>query len=326
MGNNIQTTTPASLTNRRLRPLLCLTLLTGLLALSSVIAATHNNSMSGAAAAAGAAAASPVPQGAIRGEWTAGLSKEKADKINLTLNLETDKGNRHTMGSDVSLAELQGLTREQASGARTDVKFRLVREAGTFEFEGTFSEGKGAGSWTLVPSQTFISDMRARGFELSEERQIASAMLDVRTKTVDDLKAAGFTHLSMEDVIKATIFKITPEFIGELKSIGFENLGLEELVKARIFKITPEFARQVQAMGFGEKSLESLVKMRIFKVTPEFLSEMRGAGLENLSIEDLVKLRIFKIDADFIQRARAGGLTNPDVEELVRMRIHERAR
>jgi hypothetical protein len=273
-----------------------------------------------------AAAASSVQQGAIRGEWTAGLSKESIDKINLTLNLVTDKVGKHTMGSDVSLAELQGLTREQAAGARTDVRFRLVREAGTFEFEGTFNEGKGAGSWTLVPSQAFIGDMRARGFELSEERQIASAMLDVRTKTVDDLKAAGFAHLSMEDVIKATIFKITPEFISELKSIGFENLELEELVKARIFKITPEFAREVKSMGFESRSMESLVKLRIFKVTPEFLSEMRGAGLENLSAEDLVKLRIFKIDADFIQRARASGLTNLDVEELVRMRIHERAR
>jgi hypothetical protein len=319
MENYIPTAARNSFLHQYTRPLLSIMLLIGLFALSSVIAATTGNSVS--------RAASPAPQGSITGEWTAGLSKEKADKINLTLNIGTDKGNKHTMGSDVLLTDLQGLTREQALSAKADVKFRLVREAGTFDFEGTFREGRGAGVWTLVPSQTFISEMHVRGFDLSEERQIDSAMLDVRTKTVDDLKAAGFTNLSMEDVIKATIFKITPEFIGELKSIGFENLELEELVKARIFKIDAEFARQVEAMGFGRsKSLESLVKLRIFKVTPEFLSEMRGAGLENLSIEDLVKLRIFKIDAGFIQRAKANGLTNPDVEELVRMRIHERAR
>jgi hypothetical protein len=317
METNIPTAARRSFLNQQSRQIISITFLIGMFALSSVIAGIHNSA---------SAAASIAPQASFTGEWTAQISRDKADKISLTLNIGTDKGNRHTMGSDVSLTELQGLTREQALGARTDVKFRMVREAGTFEFEGTFREGKGAGAWTLMPSQSFISEMRVRGFELSEERLIASAMLDVHTKTVDDLKAVGFTRLSMEDVIKATIFKVTPEFISELKSIGYENLGLEDLVKARIFKIDAAFAREVEAMGFSTRSMESLVKMRIFKVTPEFMREMRTAGLENLSIEDLVKLRIFKINADFIQRAKADGLTNPDVEELVRMRIHDRAR
>jgi hypothetical protein len=292
-------------------------LLIGLFALSSVIAATHNSVST---------ASSIAPQASLTGQWTAGIPLDRADKISLTLQRGTEKGNNQTVGSDLPLSELQGLTREQALSAKADVKFRLVREAGTFEFEGTFREGKGAGVWTLTPSQSFISEMRGRGFDLSEEQLVTSAMIDVHTKTVDDLKAAGFTHLSIEDVIKATIFKVTPEFISELKSIGYENLGLEDLVKARIFKIDAAFAREVEAMGFSSKSMESLVKMRIFKVTPEFFREMRTAGLENLSIEDLVKLRIFKIDAGFIQRAKANGLTNPDVEELVRMRINNNAR
>jgi hypothetical protein len=317
MENNIPTAARRSFLNQQSRQFLSIMLLIGLFALSSVIAATHNSVST---------IVSIVPQASYTGEWTAGIPRDRADKISLTLRRGTEKGDRQTVGSDISLSEIQGLTREQALGTKADVKFRLVREAGTFEFEGTFREGKGSGVWTLTPSQSFVSEMRGRGFELSEERLISSAMLDVRTKTVDDLKAAGFNHLSIEDVFKATIFKVTPEFISELKSLGYENLGLEDLVKARIFKIDAAFAREVEAMGFSSKSMESLVKMRIFKVTPEFFREMRTAGLENLSVEDLVKLRIFKIDADFIQRARASGHTNPDVEELVRMRINGNAR
>ena len=317
MKDNIQTTAPEFSANRHGRPFLSIMLITGLIALASLVAAFPFR----------AATASTLQQESITGEWTAELSKDRADKIQLALTRRTSRGNSNMSNSDFSLADFQGLTREQMLGATRDVKFRLVREAGTFEFEGTAGGGKGSGTWTLLPSQNFIGDMRVRGFDnLSQEQLIASAMLDVRTKTVDDLKAAGFTQLSFEDVVKATIFKITPEFISELKSAGFENLGLEDLVKARIFKIDAEFAREVQAMGFAHNSLESLVKMRIFKITPDFLREMRAAGLENLSIEDLVKLRIFKIDSDFIQRAKASGHTDLDVEELVRLRIHERVK
>lgn len=266
-------------------------------------------------------------QSSITGEWTAEFPADKAesaDKIYLSLSRRS-RGNHSSMsGSNYSISDFQGLSREQALAARSDVKFRLVREAGTFEFEGSFRSGKGAGFWTLVPSQTFISEMRSRGYDnLSEEKLVSAAMLDVRIRAIDALKAAGFTQLSLEDVFKATIFKVTPEFISELKAIGYDNLELEELVKARIFKIDAAFAREVEAMGLGKNSLESLVKMRIFKVTPDFLRDMKSAGLDNLSIEDLVKLRIFNIDTAFIQRVKASGRTDVDVENLVRMKIHK---
>ena len=268
-------------------------------------------------------AAALAPQEAMTGQWTAEVSKEKADYIQLNLHRQTDQGRTNNMGTSMSFTDLQGLTREQAIAANANVSFRLVREAGTFQFEGNFREGKGAGLWTLTPSQQFISAMRERGFDnLSEEKLLSSAMIDVRTKTIDDLRAAGHTLSALEDVFKVTIFKITPAYITELKAIGFDKLDLEDLVKARIFKITPEFAREVKEMGFQQEDLESLVKLRIFKITPEFAREMRSAGLENLSLEDLVKLRIHKVDTGFIQRVKASGRVDLGVEELIRLRIH----
>jgi len=319
MENSNQTAARNSFLNRKSRRLLGALTLTGLLALTSVIFARTNSLTSAGAIAV-------PPQSAITGEWTAELSKERPDQLHFTLNRQagTDRSN---YGHEISLADFQGLTREQIASANSNVRFRLVREAGTFDFEGYFRSGRGAGVWTLTPSQSFITEMRSRGFDnLSEERLVASAMLDVHVRTVDDLKAAGFNNLSMEDVIKATIFRITPEYISEMKSLGFADLGLEELVKGRIFKIDAAFAREVREMGFAREDMESLVKMRIFKITPDFLREMKTAGLDNLSIEDLVKLRIFKIDAEFIARAKASGQTNLDVEDLVRMRIHGRAK
>lgn len=271
----------------------------------------------------------------ITGEWTAEFGKKwgkkhaddqqeevaKPDSLYLSLKRRVEKGMSNS-GSSYDISDFQGLTRDQVTGS-SNVNFSLQREAGTFQFEGSFSAGKGSGRFTLTPNQSFLSAMNSRGFALSEEKQFASAMLDVRVKTVDDLKAAGFPNLSFDDVIKATIFKVTPEFVSEMNSIGFKNLEMEDLVKARIFKVDAKFAREVKEMGFGENQpMETLVKMRIFKVTPEFLRDIRSAGLDNLDVEDLVKFRIFKIDSAFIQRAQATSSEKLDVEDLVRMKIH----
>lgn len=273
-------------------------------------------------------------QSQITGDWTAEFGKrrprkhddnepeeiQQTDLLNLNLKRSSDQGTNN-FGSSHELSDFQGLTREQVMGS-SNVNFSLQREAGTFQFEGTFAAGKGSGHFTLTPNQNFVSAMSSRGYDLTKEKQLASAILDVRVKTVDDLKAAGFHALTLEDVFKATIFKITPEFAREMNAIGYKNLEMEDLVKARIFKIDARFAREVKEMGFGENQpLETLIKMRIFKITPEFLREIQSAGLENLNIEDLVKLKIFKIDRAFIESVQASSNQKLDVEDLVRKKI-----
>jgi predicted metallopeptidase len=275
------------------------------------------------AAAGGVTARSA--QETFSGTWTAEVKRDnRDDRIQFSFHRRTERDNMSTSGSDISLNSFQGLTREQVfAAANTSVSFRLVREAGTIECEGSFRDGKGAGSWRLIPSQSFRSAMSGRGYDnLTDEQVFTSAMVDITSKFVDDFKSIGFARPTFKDVIKGRIFNVTPQFVAEMKSLGFDNLDLEEIVKARIFKIDTEFVRQVQAMGFERQSLEGLVKLRIFKITPEFISAMKSAEFENLSAEALVKLRIFEITPAFVKGLKAEGLSQISVEDAVKLRIH----
>lgn len=230
------------------------------------------------------------------------------------------------MGQAYDFSEFQGLTREQATNGGP-VRFSLVREAGRIDFEGSFQNGKGSGTFSFTGNQGFVSAMKSRGFDFEkyderqpQERLFTATALNITTALADDLNSAGFGKLDVDDLFKAAIFKVDSKFMREMKASGFNDLGMEELVKARIFKIDPEFVRQVSQMGFDKEPFESLVKMQIFKVTPEFVTEMRNEGLTNVAIEDLVKLRIFKIDTDFIREAKAEGVPL-EVERLVQRKI-----
>lgn len=273
-----------------------------------------------------------VAQNAITGEWTADTRSEKQDKEGkIQLSFERNKGANHhnQFGSSFAYEDLQGLTREQAQNGK--VSFRLVREAGTIECEGTFVNGKGSGTFRFMPDSGYLGAMKSRGFDFEksaskgdisvEDKQLSAAMLNVTTALADDLKSADFGPLDVEDLFKAAIFKVDSKFMAEMKATGFPDLKMEDLVKARIFKIDADYVKQVKDMGFAEKAdFEGLVKFRIFKITPEFLAELKAEGFNNLSSEEVVKFSIFKIDPEFIRKAKAED-PNVTVEDMVKMKI-----
>ena len=288
----------------------------------------------------------------LTGEWTANTRESvgpkhrtgdddeaKAapdpNKIHLSFSRRSDNGGRNQHGSSFSYSDLEGLTRQQAESGGP-VSFRLVREAGIIECQGTFANGKGSGTFTFTGNKTFVDAMKARGFDFEKlpakgdngsplDKLFAATTLNVTTALADDLKAANFGNLDVEDLFKAAIFKIDGKFMAEMKATGFPNMGMEDLVKARIFKVDADYVRQVKDMGFTDQGFEGLVKFRIFKVTPEFLNELRAAGLDKMDAEDIVKARIFKIDGEFIRQARAEE-PNITMEELVQMKIGVRRR
>jgi len=275
-----------------------------------------------------------VAQNVVTGDWKADTRTEKvgqADKIHIFFE-RSDENSRNRNGSTFRYDDLRGLTKEQAASGG-NVRFSLVREAGTIECEGSFNSGKGFGTFRFTPDQSYLSGMKSRGFDFSESRRksynpegnlenrvFSAAMVNVTTALADDLLSANFGKLDVDDLFKAAIFKVDSKFMVEMKNSGFLNLTFEDLVKARIFKIDAEYVRQVHAMGFSNRGFESLVKFKIFKVTPEYLNELKSAGLSDLDSEDIVKCRIFKIDPEFVRKAKA---ENPNVtlEDLVRMKI-----
>ena len=281
---------------------------------------------------AAVACSNVAAQNTITGEWHGSITKD-GSKINLNFERRSEDGvNRHSSnyGHTFEFSEV-GLTKEQVQNGGA-VTFRLAREAGTIDADGTFQDGKGNGTFRFTPNMAFLSAMKSRGFDFEkgdnewkderpvEERLFAAASLNVTTALADDLLSANFGKLDVGDLFKAAIFKVDSTFMREMKNTGFPNLTFNDLVKARIFKINAEFVRRANEMGFRDQSFEGLVKMSIFKVTPEFLAEVRNEGLTDLKVEDVVKLRIFKIDGDFIRKAKSEGVPL-NVEALVRHKL-----
>ncbi|MDQ3088153.1 MAG: hypothetical protein M3Q78_06090, partial [Acidobacteriota bacterium] len=98
-----------------------------------------------------------VAQTTATGDWKAEYKAEKEGGIHLSFERRSEKGGKNQMGSNYALSDLQGLTTAQLSAQDAAVKFSLVREAGTIDCEGKFSNGKGMGTFRFTANQSFIS-------------------------------------------------------------------------------------------------------------------------------------------------------------------------
>ncbi len=133
------------------------------------------------------------------GQWLI-YAKPQSEKVNLSLRYRVAKnksGDDSVFNSnttfDIGLAQLSGLTLAQVTSASGGhVEFQLRRDPGTFNFEGWFKDGKGAGHFVFAPSPTFSDELTKRGFAApSPEQQFMLAGHGVDLAYVDELRHQG---------------------------------------------------------------------------------------------------------------------------------------
>lgn len=262
-----------------------------------------------------------VSQKAIKGEWTAESNRKNPNEIHLTFQRRSEKGGFSMSSADLPFSQLQGLQAEAISSARIDVNFSLVREAGTFIFEGIFSDGKGTGFWTLKPSEKFVSDMRSRGYDnLTEENLVSAATHDLTIKFIEDLKSAGYDNLTFDEIRRARTHDIDVAFINKTKAMGFEHPPMETLIRMSNHDITNEFVNEMKSAGFENLSIENLIRLKNHDVSAAFVSAIKAEGYSNVSPETAIRLKNHEIDANFIRRAKSQGYNNVTLEELIKLR------
>jgi hypothetical protein len=256
-------------------------------------------------------------RGTITGEWRIEFTPKEPDEVQLSMM----RGKNQSWGHSLKISEVQGLSRSYATSPGV-VTLHIVRDAGTFDLVGSFREGKGSGTFTLTPNESFFSALASRGYtNLSENNVFSAAMSGLKISSIDELKAAGYDGVTFNNLIESAIFNINSTSIADLRSAGFEQLPFNKLVEASIFKVDSNYVREVQSLGFGKMPFQKLVEMRVHQITPEYISQVRQLGFNDLTIDRLVELKIFKVTPEFVNEMRAAGFTSITPKQLVNLRI-----
>ena len=182
------------------------------------------------------------------GTWSASVKPPQ-----LQLSLRQKGGQQGQTSMPVPLAAFQGLSTADGSNA----PFRLPREAGTFQFQGSFSDGEGAGHFQFEPSEAYARSMAALGYsQLTADEHYQLALFDITPARVKELAALGYKDIPLPTLLQVGIFQVTPEYIRAMASVGYTQLTLAQLVKLRIHGIDPDFVRSLSAGKAAGKARE----------------------------------------------------------------------
>src|SRR5947207_9505979 len=123
---------------------------------------------------------------------------------------------------NLSPDRLQGLSGPQIMSAGQQVQFQIVRDAGNFNCEGWFKEGKGSGHFTFAPNPGFSSELQKRGITSpNEQQQFSLALHDVSLAFIDELNAEGYDRPSVDQLVKMGQHGVSLEYLTEMKAMGY---------------------------------------------------------------------------------------------------------
>jgi hypothetical protein len=198
----------------------------------------------------------------------------------------------------IAVDELRGVSDlEIASRTATPVTFRIPRESGVLELDGSFRDYQGTGRFRFRPDPRFADTLDALGIQhaerITDDELMTLALGDVSAATIRELRALGIREMGVAELVQLGAFGVTPEYVRSMRALGIDGTGtVADLVELRGHGVTAQYARELQALGYGGLTRQQLLMMRIHQVSPTFIREARQAGHADLSPEALVRMKI----------------------------------
>lgn len=164
---------------------------------------------------------------------------------------------------------------------------------------------------------------------------------------IDELQRAGYTNLSVDQMISMKIHGVTPAYINEVKSVGWTvtpdqlvafrihgvnaetvkelralgySLTPDQAISAQVHKVTSAFANGWKQEGMTGMDFDDLVALKIHGADPAQVRELRTLGFTALSADDVVHLRVMGVTADFIREVQAKGFRDLKLEQIIQLK------
>jgi hypothetical protein len=237
-----------------------------------------------------ASAVLPVDaSGAYRGTWR--VSYRSAT----TIDLELSYRNGHSSWSSgdtvpFDSGAFSGLTLDDIKSASGERHFRIVRDAGSFDCNGYFASGNGAGVLEFVPSSTYAGALESRGLgRPSDSDQFSLALADVRIETIDRLRAAGIAGLSAKALVRMADHDVTAKYVEGLTAGGVKPASVDDLIRLRDHDVQPDYISGLARYGY-RPGVDELVRLRDHDVTIDFVARLKSHGYSP-SVDELIRLR-----------------------------------
>lgn len=121
---------------------------------------------------------------------------------------------------------------------------------------------------------------------------------------IDDLAAAGYRNLSLDELIRLKSLGINGQYIRDLEAAGLAHPSVDDLVRLAGVGVNGDFVRQMRRL-FPSISASELSNLKAVGVNGAYIDELRTDGFTNLSVDDVQSMRAVGVDAQYIHQMRS---------------------
>ena len=116
---------------------------------------------------------------------------------------------------------------------------------------------------------------------------------------------------------KAPAASSEDDFLDALDAAGYSHLSVDDLIAIRNSGVTSSFLRSLKQYGVLPMPAKSLIALANSGVSAATIASMAGAGYTGLKAEDLISLQNAGVTPPFVQSAKASLRPAPTVQDLV---------
>ncbi|HKW87216.1 MAG TPA: M56 family metallopeptidase [Candidatus Acidoferrales bacterium] len=134
---------------------------------------------------------------------------------------------------------------------------------------------------------------------------------------IEQMKAAGYDNLSVEQLISLKVQGVTPEYVQQIHDLGLKP-SVDELISMKVQGISPAYIRDMRAAGVNVDT-NHLIGMKVQGVTPDYVKRVHDLGLQ-VSDDELIGMKVQGVTPEYIQQMKAAG-ADAKIDQLIGMRV-----
>ena len=258
-------------------------------------------------------------------DWQVGPpdSPGVAGQVALELGYHSYQHSR-TIGTDVPLSALAGLSDAQLASGGRPATFVIRRDAGEFRCKGVVGEGRGVGTCVYAATDAFPAALAKRGVRggLESHQQFEMTLYDIVFAYLDELKREDYATPDATDLVHAGTHGAGMKHLLAMNAAGYRFGDVATLVKLRDHGISAHYVGSLTELGYSGLSAGDLQRLRDHGISATYIGELKQAGYSALKPDDLVRLRDHGVSGGFVGELHAMGYDGLTPDQLQRLRDH----
>ncbi len=167
-------------------------------------------------------------------------------------------------------------------------------------------------------SESYVEDMKAAGYgDLTVDELVAMKVQGITPDYVRDMKAAGL-KMDADELIGMKVQGITPDYVKQMRA-AYPNIDSDSIIGMKVQGVTPEYAAELAKLGIKEDA-DELIGLKVQGVSPEYVRDMRATGID-FDSDELIGMKVQGVTPAYVAALKAAGLGKLDADEIVGAKV-----